>query len=99
MTSTAQYQVTSAAGDKVASAAGQGCQCCTISGDQCCRVMVHAVCRGDWYTYRTQEGELEKVARFPVPEDKVSSAVFHSNLTNFYYGIHFLLLIQFEDEF
>lgn len=32
---------------------------------------MHAVCRGDWYTYRTQEGELEKVARFPVPEDKV----------------------------
>ena len=36
-------------------------------------MMVHEKCRSEWYTYRTGEGELEQVARFSVPEDKVSS--------------------------
>ena len=33
--------------------------------------MVHEKCRSDSYTYRTGDGELEQVARFAVPEDKV----------------------------
>ena len=33
--------------------------------------MVHQKCRGENYSFKTPEGELRQVARFPVPEDKV----------------------------
>ena len=33
--------------------------------------MVHAKCRGENYSFKTPEGEVRQVARFPVPEDKV----------------------------
>jgi len=33
--------------------------------------MVHEKCRCDPYTYRTEDGGVEQVDRFPVPEDKV----------------------------
>ena len=33
--------------------------------------MVHEKCRGESYSYKSPEGELLKVARAPVPEDRV----------------------------
>ena len=32
-------------------------------------------CRGPHYTYKTPEGDLKQVARFPVPEEKVGWTV------------------------
>ena len=36
--------------------------------------MVHEKCRCDPYTYRTEDGGVEQVDRFPVPEDKVNTS-------------------------
>ena len=33
--------------------------------------MVHEKCRTDCYTYKSPDGELHQVKRFPVPKDKV----------------------------
>ena len=35
----------------------------------------HQKCRSDHYSYKTPEGELKQVARFPVPQEKVGWAV------------------------
>ena len=33
--------------------------------------MVHEKCRGEQYSYKTPDGELHHVQRFPVPEAKI----------------------------
>ena len=35
----------------------------------------HVKCRRPHYTYKTPEGEVREVARFPVPEEKVGWSV------------------------
>ena len=37
--------------------------------------MIHSKCRGEHYTYKTPEGELKEVRRFPVPDSKVGWTV------------------------